>query len=48
LIAAMKRDKKVRDGKLRFVALRAIGHAETVDNISEKWISELWRKAGAA
>ena len=38
LLAAMKLDKKVRGGKLRFVALRAIGEAETVDDV-------LWRRS---
>jgi 3-dehydroquinate synthase len=47
LLAAMKRDKKVVGGKLRFVALRAIGEAETVDGVPEKTVRELWRKAGA-
>ncbi len=47
LLAAMKLDKKVRGGKLRFIALRAIGRAETVDDVPEKTIRELWRKAGA-
>jgi 3-dehydroquinate synthase len=48
LLAAMKLDKKARGGKLRLVALRALGRAETVDDVSEKWILEIWRKAGAA
>jgi 3-dehydroquinate synthase len=47
LLAAMKLDKKVRGGKLRFIALRAIGRAETVDDVPEKTIRDLWRKAGA-
>jgi 3-dehydroquinate synthase len=47
LMAAMKLDKKTRGGRLRFVALRAIGRAETVDNVSESWIRELWLEAGA-
>jgi 3-dehydroquinate synthase len=48
LLTAMKLDKKVRGGKLRFIALRGIGQAETVDNVPEKIIRDLWRKAGAA
>jgi len=48
LMAAMKLDKKVVGGKLRFVALRRIGQAEMVDGVSEKLVRELWRKAGAA
>jgi len=47
LLAAMKLDKKVRDGKLRFIALRAIGQAEVVDDVPEKTIRDLWRQAGA-
>jgi 3-dehydroquinate synthase len=47
LLDAMKLDKKVRDGKLRFIALRAIGQAEVVDNVPEKTIRDLWRQAGA-
>ncbi len=47
LLAAMKLDKKVRDGKLRFIALRAIGQAETVDDVPEKTIRSLWLQAGA-
>ena len=48
LLAAMKLDKKVRNGKLRFVALRAIGQAETVEDVPEKTIRELWRQVGAS
>ncbi len=47
LLAAMKLDKKARNGKLRFVALRALGRAETVDDVPEKLVRELWRQAGA-
>ena len=48
LLEAMKLDKKTRGGKVRFVALRAIGRAETVDGVTEEWIRELWHGAGAA
>ncbi|MGH8337699.1 MAG: 3-dehydroquinate synthase family protein, partial [Gammaproteobacteria bacterium] len=48
LLAAMKHDKKAVRGKLRFVALRAIGQAETVDDVPEKTVRELWRRAGAS
>jgi 3-dehydroquinate synthase len=47
LMEAMKVDKKAVGGRLRFIALRAIGHAETVDGVSEEWIHGLWREAGA-
>jgi 3-dehydroquinate synthase len=48
LLDAMKADKKARNGRVRYVALRAIGQAETVDGVSEEWIRELWRGVGAA
>jgi len=48
LLEAMKLDKKARNGKLRFIALRRIGQAETVDDVPEKLVRELWRKAGAS
>lgn len=47
LINAMMRDKKVRSGKLRFVAMESVGKAVTVDDISENWVRELWAEAGA-
>lgn len=47
LISAMKRDKKAKFGRLRFVALRELGVAETNDNVSEKTIRDLWAGVGA-
>ncbi|MEO0794687.1 MAG: 3-dehydroquinate synthase [Verrucomicrobiota bacterium] len=47
LMAAMKRDKKVKGGKLRFVAMEAQGRAVTVDQIDEELVINLWREAGA-
>jgi 3-dehydroquinate synthase len=44
---AMMRDKKVRAGKLRFVAMERLGRAMTVDDVPEEWIRELWIEAGA-
>ena len=35
MLAAMKRDKKVRAGKLRFVLLQGVGTAVTADNVPE-------------
>lgn len=47
LIEAMHHDKKTAHGKLRFVAMRAIGQAMTIDSVSEEWIRELWLAFGA-
>ena len=47
LCDAMKLDKKVKEGKPRFVILKAIGEAVIVDDVSEELISELWIEAGA-
>lgn len=47
LMNAMLRDKKVRSGKLRFIAMKSLGEAVTVDEVSEEWIQELWREFGA-
>lgn len=48
LMAAMQRDKKVRDGQLRFVAMSRIGDAKTVDSVSPELIRELWQAAQTA
>ncbi len=47
LLGAMKRDKKVKSGRLRFVALRRIGEALTVEDVAEDDIANLWRQFGA-
>ena len=47
LMAAMSRDKKVSNGKLRFVAMQALGQAVMVDNVTDSWIPELWQQVGA-
>lgn len=47
LLTAMKRDKKAKFGKLRFVALRSLGEAVTTDAVSEMTIRNLWKSAGA-
>jgi 3-dehydroquinate synthase len=47
LYSAMMRDKKVKFGQLRMVAMRELGHAVTVDSVSEDTIRKLWRTAGA-
>ncbi|MFP4541377.1 MAG: 3-dehydroquinate synthase, partial [Opitutales bacterium] len=48
LLAAMARDKKVRAGQLKFVALEALGRAVTVPAVETTLVSRLWRDAGAA
>jgi 3-dehydroquinate synthase len=48
LMAAMARDKKVREGRLRFVVLKSIGHAATQDGVDPALVEEVWREIGAA
>lgn len=47
LFAAMRRDKKVRQGSLRFVILEKTGQAATREGIPESLIGELLIHAGA-
>ncbi len=47
LINAMKSDKKVKHGKLHFIALEQIGKAVNVEDVPDSWIEELWLEAGA-
>jgi 3-dehydroquinate synthase len=47
LMTAMRRDKKVRAGKLRFVVLEALGEAVTCDQVDPETVARLWREAGA-
>ncbi|WP_269540944.1 3-dehydroquinate synthase [Cerasicoccus fimbriatus] len=47
LLDAMKRDKKVKAGKLRFVAMETLGQAVTVNEVDESLVRELWLEAGA-
>lgn len=47
LLAAMRRDKKVRDGKLRFVLLKGIGAAQTTADISEALARKVFISGGA-
>ena len=47
LMAAMRRDKKSRSGKLRFVVMRALGDAITTENVDEGLVRELWNACGA-
>ncbi len=48
LIEAMRRDKKVRGGRLRFVGLEAIGKAATWNDVGADLVVWLWKEAGAA
>ncbi|MBI4372899.1 MAG: 3-dehydroquinate synthase [Candidatus Omnitrophica bacterium] len=41
ILELMKRDKKVRNGKLRFVLPRKIGKVDVFDNIPEKWVRNI-------
>ncbi len=45
LMAAARKDKKVRSGKLRYVAMKHIGQAVTVESVTENLIQELWKTA---
>ncbi len=47
LMNAMRRDKKVRAGKLRFVVLDTVGSAVTCDDVEPQTVAQLWRDAGA-
>ena len=46
LLAAMKRDKKMRDGRLRFVLLRGVGDAFTSGDVPEDAVVGLLRDEG--
>ena len=48
LMLAMTRDKKVREGRLRFVVLAEIGRAATVGDIPPELAEACWREVGAA
>ena len=47
LLAASRKDKKSRSGRMRYIALDEIGRAVTVEGIEEGLIAELWKTAGA-
>ena len=47
LISAMKRDKKVRAGKLRFILMQGIGAAKSTEDVSEVLAAEIFRSGGA-
>ena len=46
LIAHMRRDKKARDGKMRFVLARGIGQAFTAPDVAEDAVASLLRDEG--
>jgi 3-dehydroquinate synthase len=47
LLSAMARDKKVRAGLLRFVALRRLGEAVTQGDVPTADVETIWRELGA-
>lgn len=47
LVAAMARDKKVRDGALRFVVLKKVGEAVTKDDVPAELAQVSFREVGA-
>ncbi len=47
LMDAMRKDKKVRGGTLRFVVLRRVGEAATRDGVPAESVERLWREFGA-
>ncbi len=48
LFAAMARDKKNRDGRLRFVVLESLGRAATRGDVPLAPVEKVWREVGAA
>ncbi|PTX97909.1 3-dehydroquinate synthase [Opitutus sp. ER46] len=48
LLPAMKRDKKVRSGGLRFVVLKEIGDSVTAENVPAHLVEACFREVGAA
>ncbi len=47
LVDAMRRDKKVKAGKLRFVTMKTLGEAQTTPDIESTLIRTIWREHGA-
>lgn len=47
LLDAMRKDKKVRGGTLRFVVMNRIGEAATRSGIPEELVVQLWKEFGA-
>ena len=46
LLDAMAKDKKVRSGRIKFIAMRSLGEAVTVENIDLEWIRQIWGEVG--
>ncbi len=44
---AARHDKKVREGKLRYVVMESLGKAVTRDGVDAALVRKLWREAGA-
>ncbi len=47
LLDVMARDKKVRQGRLRFVTMSSLGVAQTTSGVEPTLVEKLWREAGA-
>lgn len=47
LLEAMKHDKKVRAGQLRFIVLASIGQAHTLTGVDPAQVAAVWRELGA-
>ncbi|MBK1877503.1 3-dehydroquinate synthase [Pelagicoccus mobilis] len=48
LLAAMRLDKKVKAGVIRFVIMKRIGQAATIESADMDLISDIWRECGAS
>jgi shikimate kinase/3-dehydroquinate synthase len=48
LLGHMRRDKKMRDGRLSFVLVRGVGQAFTTDDVPEEAVRAVLRDSGAA
>jgi 3-dehydroquinate synthetase len=44
---AMKRDKKVRSGKLRFILMQGIGAAKSTEDVPTELAAKIFRSGGA-
>jgi 3-dehydroquinate synthetase len=47
LLVAMKRDKKIRSGKLRFILMQGIGSAKSTEEVPEELAAKIFRSGGA-
>ena len=48
LLAAARKDKKARAGRMRYVTLADFGKAVVVEGVEESLVRELWRESGAS